>query len=408
MKSQRQNDTEVCLTITRLTKLSKNSTNVREDLLPTDLLIEIFSRFPTKHIAKYIATCRCVSKLWSSIFYRPEFTDVLFLTKSSASPQLLFACQTQSELLFLSSPQPQDPVENPSLVTASCLTKVPFNFSNESFSTINGFLCLRYDIVKERKSSKMQFICNPSTGQRLPLPKMKTVGQKSYFGYDPIGKQYKLFSMTSSNDKYKGNWKEYRILTLGTQKLSWRRKECCVPHCPVHNEICINGLLYYRANGDGFTKATMIVCFDFRSEKFSFMKVTENFSRAVDHKATLINYNGKLGSLRWEEPYSLSRGTGSFVLWVLQDAEKHKWSKHVYVLPPLGIELAEMAELYFVGVIGTDEIVLSLDIPAKPFYLFYYNIKRSSIVRVEIQGIQALKGRSVRTLLNHVENVNLM
>ncbi|KAG2327708.1 hypothetical protein Bca52824_010436 [Brassica carinata] len=402
MKSQRQNDTEVCLTITPLTKLS-NSTNVRVDSLPTDLLIEIFSRFPTKHIAKYIARCRCVSKLWSSVFYRPEFTDVLFLTKSSSIPQLLFACQTQSELLFFSSPQPQGPDENPSLVTASYLTRVPFNFSSERFSTINGFLCLRDDIVEGRKSSKMPFICNPSTGQRLPLPKMETVGQKSYFGYDPIGKQYKLLSMTSSNEKYKGNWKEYRVLTLGTEKLSWRRMECCVPHCPVHNEICINGLLYYRANGDGFTKVTMVVCFDFRSEKFSFMKVTENFSKAVDHKATLINYNGKLSSLRWEEPYSLSRRTGSFVLWVLQDSEKHEWSKHVYVLPLLGIE-----SLYFVGVIGTDEVVLSQDYPTNTFYLFYCNIKRNSIVRREIQGIKELNGSRVRTLLNHVENVNLM
>lgn len=132
------------------------------------------------------------------------------------------------------------------------------------------------------------------------------------------------------------------------------------------------------------------------------MKVTENFSTAVHHKATLINYNGRLGSLRWEEPYPLRRGSGSFVLWVLQDAEKHEWSKHVYVLPSLGIEL------YFVGVIGTDEIVLSQDYPTNTFYLFYYNIRRNSMVQFAIQGMEEIKGNRIRTLLNHVENVNLM
>lgn len=50
----------------------------------------------------------------------------------------------------------------------------------------------------------------------------------------------------------------------------------------------------------------------------------------------------------------------------------------------LGIELVGMVELYFVGVIGIDEIVLLMDILIKFFYFFYYNIKRNSIVRVEI------------------------
>lgn len=103
-----------------------------------------------------------------------------------------------------------------------------------------------------------------------------------------------------------------------------------------------------------------------------------------------------------EEPYPLRRGSGSFVLWVLQDAEKHEWSKHVYVLPSLGIEL------YFVGVIGTDEIVLSQDYPTNTFYLFYYNIRRNSMVQFAIQGMEEIKGNRIRTLLNHVENVNLM
>ncbi|CAA7045649.1 unnamed protein product [Microthlaspi erraticum] len=53
--------------------------------IPTDLIIEIFSRLPGKSIARF----RCLSKLWSSTLRRPFFTE-LFLTRSSGRPRLLF------------------------------------------------------------------------------------------------------------------------------------------------------------------------------------------------------------------------------------------------------------------------------------------------------------------------------
>ncbi|KAJ4896765.1 F-box domain protein [Raphanus sativus] len=52
--------------------------------LPVDLLIDIFLRVSSKAIARL----RCVSKLWSSILRRQDFTE-LFLTKSLTLPRLL-------------------------------------------------------------------------------------------------------------------------------------------------------------------------------------------------------------------------------------------------------------------------------------------------------------------------------
>ncbi|CDY19139.1 BnaA04g18790D [Brassica napus] len=62
MKPQRQNVREGGLTISlrvmrSMTKLHQNSL-----LLPDDLILEIFSRLPSK----FIARCRCLSKLWAS------------------------------------------------------------------------------------------------------------------------------------------------------------------------------------------------------------------------------------------------------------------------------------------------------------------------------------------------------
>ncbi|KAF3560302.1 hypothetical protein F2Q69_00011551 [Brassica cretica] len=84
--------------------------------LPIDLIIEIFSRLPSKSIAR----CRCVSKWWASVLLRPDFTE-LFFTKSLARPQLLLARQKEgeNEAIFFSSPQPNNPHHDSSpIVTA--------------------------------------------------------------------------------------------------------------------------------------------------------------------------------------------------------------------------------------------------------------------------------------------------
>ncbi|CDY42788.1 BnaC01g22780D [Brassica napus] len=89
--------------------LSKTSDNVREGSsaspIPTDVIVDIFSRLPLKSIA----ICRCVSKLWASVLRLPYFTE-LFLTKSSSRPpQLLHARVTNSELFLFSSSYSRQP-----------------------------------------------------------------------------------------------------------------------------------------------------------------------------------------------------------------------------------------------------------------------------------------------------------
>ena len=78
----------------------------------------------------------------------------------------------------------------------------------------------------------------------------------------------------------------------------------------------------------------MILCFDVRSEKFSFINKDEDMLPkpfGFSGPSTLFNYKEKLG---------IYRQVGqNLVLWVLEDAGNHKWSKHSYVLSPSGYKV---------------------------------------------------------------------
>ncbi|XP_019083013.1 PREDICTED: F-box protein DOR-like isoform X1 [Camelina sativa] len=400
MNSRWQNVSEA-----RQATLQRHSTNADENSepIPNDLYIEIFLRLPVKSIA----TCRCVSKLWASLLGLPYFTE-LYFTRSSARPRILFTCRKDSELCFFSTPQPLNPDESSSLLAASYHMKIPFNDNYNIISPIGGLVFLRYGHIFEgRKTPELlSVIWNPSTRQSLALPKPNTrkrICLQSYFGYDPTEKQYKVLSMSVEG----GIYKEHQVLTLGTEKLSWRMIECCIPHINGFKGICINGVLYYPAMADICSGMRMIVCFHVRSEKFSFIKILEPFIRLLCPTATLISYNGKLASLVW----NYHKGKG-FEMWVLGDPGKNEWSKHIYGLPPLWQNVLAKDMLMFAGVTGTNEVVLSLRYPSdslsQPFYVLYYNLERKTIRRVEIQGMKPTNGCRNYIFLDYVEDVKLI
>ncbi|WZZ39677.1 hypothetical protein YC2023_035936 [Brassica napus] len=109
--------------------------------------------------------------------------------------------------------------------------------------------------------------------------------------------------------------------------------KCCVPHHSLHDGICINGVLYYPAVHVS-TGAPTIVCFDVRSEEFSYIELETTFKTAV-LCGKLINYHGKLGSLLCQGNYDYADGASrSFEFVVIGDFQKQEWSTHKYVLPP--------------------------------------------------------------------------
>ncbi|WZZ49884.1 putative F-box protein At3g23960 [Brassica napus] len=134
---------------------------------------------------KSIARCS-VSKRWAFVLRRPDFTE-LFFTRSLARTLLLLARIKEEEVIFFSTPQPQNLGENVSLEHGYYLSNI-----------INGFFCIsHYRVLEGRKF-------NPSTKQSFPLPKMKKTREmadmRRFFGYDPVEIQHKALSVTMLDD----------------------------------------------------------------------------------------------------------------------------------------------------------------------------------------------------------------
>ncbi|KFK30034.1 hypothetical protein AALP_AA7G209000 [Arabis alpina] len=396
MRTRRQRISEDRQSISRIVNGGGSSV-----LLPIDLIIEILSRLPAKSIAR----CRCVSKLWGSIIRSQVFTELVLTRSATTQPHLLFACEKNGEVFFYSSPQ--NPYEKSSPITANYHMKFPFDDDDFVLRPVHGLICLKQIRIFKGRNTTALMICNPSTGQSLTLPRVKTrrVDVMSFLGYDPVGKQFKLLSMTSSISGSNRVSAEHQILTLGNGKLSWRKIECSTPHYPLSRGICINGVLYYPAEDKCIEGKFRIACFDIRSEKFKLIKRVDEVVRGK-----LVNYKGKLATLRTDtSPFSICRRSRSFELCVLEDAEKHEWSTHTYVLPPLSTDLVSSSGMFFQGVTRRGEIVLSPPsyYPSDPFYLLYYNLERNTFVKVEIQGIHMHVRHKVYTFVDHVENVKL-
>ncbi|KAG2328195.1 hypothetical protein Bca52824_010923 [Brassica carinata] len=356
---------------------SSNLTNTEEysEPIPVDLIIEIVSRLPEKSVAR----CRCVSKFWASILSRQEFTET-FLARSLARPQL-----------FSSFPHLSQNTDENSYVTANYHMNLPCE-RIYTVRHISGLVYIReHRILNGSKHVLVWKICNPITGQCFTLPEVKPHKGYSwiltFFGYDPIEKQVKVLTITWEHEGDNVISNEHHVLTLETDKVSWRRIECGAPHSPSHDGVCISGVLYYKASEKAFSNASMIVCFDVRSEKYNFIRVRESSSGAVHPTTTLINYNSKLASLTTPTMSYFDEDGISFDMWVLQDPRKEEWSKHSYKLT--------VCRSYSFGVTGTNEIVFFRDSLSAPFCVFYYNLERKTIRRVQIRGMRKFEGKKI-------------
>ncbi|XP_023638918.1 F-box protein At3g47030-like [Capsella rubella] len=366
----------------------------KSEEIPVDVLIDIFSRLPLEAVAR----CRCVSKLWSSVLRHQDFTQ-LYLKESYVRPRILFTFLYMDRRFFYSIPQDIDPEHNYAFpITPFFHMRFPTGYGSpyDVSPSILGFIC-----TESRKPT----ICNPSTGEfiSLPIATAKKHQTRTCFGYDPIGKIFKVLCVS-------GDF-VCRVATLGTGKVRWRRVECSSPHQPLATtEIWIGGIIYYLTNSmddvspTGFT----IVCFNVRSESYTFLGVDE----FPTQYSALINYHGKLGILfhYWD----IKNFKFGFELWVLEDADEAKWSKTVHILPYHWKHLVARCIPIIVGMTSAGEIVLLERYLEKPFYMYYFDIVKSNVLRVEIDlGTVVLPKNfydspRIDALINHVENVELM
>uniref|UniRef100_Q3ECH0-2 Isoform 2 of F-box protein At1g67130 n=1 Tax=Arabidopsis thaliana TaxID=3702 RepID=Q3ECH0-2 len=164
------------------------------DSIPTDLILDILSRLPTKSIARF----HCVSKLWSSMLASQDFTR-LFVNRSSSNPRLLLGIVRGGEWSFYSSPQPKNPYEKSSLEVAADfhmkLSEIK-QHQHHGTSYAFGLIYLRTVWMSKEGNYEVCVICKPSTGQYYAILPPQPSGIFGDLGFDPIGKQFKVLEKT--------------------------------------------------------------------------------------------------------------------------------------------------------------------------------------------------------------------
>ncbi|RID81157.1 LOW QUALITY PROTEIN: hypothetical protein BRARA_A03755 [Brassica rapa] len=238
---------------------------------------------------------------------------------------------------------------------------------------IRGLICRQMD-------SKV-VIANPSTGQLLTLPRVKTIRR---------GGHQRRSQVVSE---------EHQVYTLGGGQQKWRMIECEHPHLPPPTSglpakcICINGILYYYA---WIQNEGALISFDLISEEFNIIKLPEDINCL----------NGKIAIS------SLPTINGEVHIWVLEDASKQEWSK-VSIVVPFWIDLVGTCRGFrFRGTLkgltdnvglSTGELIFSPVSCVKPFYFISYDLKENNAKKVVVEGIGDPHA-SLEVYFNHVES----
>ncbi|EOA34181.1 hypothetical protein CARUB_v10021684mg [Capsella rubella] len=370
-----------------------NGTSDHIDSIPDDLTSEILCRLPGKSLMKL----QYLSKFWLSIIRSQRFIDSFFSRSLNRGSSLLitfnngdFTRNTKKRLFFFSASSEGEQKSCSTLVANLDMTIVSSEGEQKSSSTLvastDNYSCRRSNLVRGFVCCSHQgrfLICNPTTRQIVALPKTGHNKCSSiYLGYDPIDDQYKALCMTVSRGDF-GDV-EHKVLTLGrgdSKNLSWREiNDNTKPHISSTKGICIDGVVYYGARRPNFDK--VIVCFDVRSEKISFIN-PPFIKRGWEPGTNLMNYKGKLAFVNTAYyPYR-----ERFILWILDNVEKHEWSNIRCKLP---LSPSKLLSYSFIGCNKPGEIILApqlLSHNLEPFYILYYDVTRHDIRMVRLEGI---------------------
>ncbi|XP_010485847.1 PREDICTED: F-box/kelch-repeat protein At3g04660-like [Camelina sativa] len=381
-------------------------------ILHLDLIVEILFKLPARSIAWLIF----VSKLGSSIIRGKDFIKS-YLNRSSTRPRLLFvvfAYYTKEQ--FIQSCSQEDPSSDHHRLNITPDRRNLYGFS----PPVRGLICRQID-------TKVM-IGNPSTGQFLTLPRVRSTrrGLYSFFGYDPVNDVYKILCMTvlqgSQRRESQVVSEEHQVFTLGP-KQRWRSIVCKHPHLPppFTRGICINGVVYYYA---WIRSEGSLISFDLISEEFnvieckhphlpllktrgicingvvyyharirseglliSFDLISEEFN-VIQPPAdcwfqNLVNYNGKIALT------SATQFDNIFRLWVLKDAcSGKKWYRSSLAISSRSwSKLAGVVSFELRGTLSTGELIFAPLSPINPVHLISFDPKINKAKKVVVEGL---------------------
>ncbi|EOA15713.1 hypothetical protein CARUB_v10006546mg, partial [Capsella rubella] len=337
-----------------------------------------------------------VCKRWLSIIRDKDFTE-LYLTRASTRPRLLFIVHLRDIHSFISRS-----LEDPN---SDCYraTLTPKPDSRYWFSPpVRGLICCF--------KGNQVLVGNPSTGQFVSLPKVKTIKEIKdwsylFFGYDPVNDLYKVLCMTNPYGPFFRDGlrkvigtEEYQVFTLRAKE-EWRMIECKHDHrvrgCPESKGICMNGVVYYVAKLDRPTKCP--ISFNLASEEFNVIKFPED-SKRLRRPCELVNYGGKIA-------LTDCICCGTLDLWILEDVSNQEWSK-TSLLVPCWTNLVGNGEWFkFRGALSTGELIFVPHYSGwpRPFSFICYDLKVNHARKVVTQGLGD-GFRDIKVFLDHVES----
>ncbi|EOA39453.1 hypothetical protein CARUB_v10012646mg, partial [Capsella rubella] len=362
------------------------------DSLPIELKMDILTRLPAKSLMKF----RYVSKMWSSFIRSQELINS-FSSKSSTQTRFILALsndgnfsEPEGNLSFYFSFS--DDAEESSCLVPNLEMAMPVisNHISGSCTSVHGILAVIH--------SFQLILCNPSTEQVIKL----TPGYAGFVGYDPINDQHKVLSLLN---QFSDDPVEHKVLTLGVGG-GWRRIQGLNQfYTAVSMGVCINGFVFYGAYSPTPPSNPGIVCFDVRFERLSYIKAPEILVH-YGNASIFIEYKGKLASIV-RDPFGYFN---EFDLWILEDVERHNWSKQTCVFPFSVWDSLGVMKMCIPGTNKADEIIMapkSLSHKVQPFYIFYYNVETRNIRRVRLLGIGDNEEFRTCYELNYRSNVNI-
>ncbi|KFK38711.1 hypothetical protein AALP_AA3G149800 [Arabis alpina] len=195
--------------------------------------------------------------------------------------------------------------------------------------------------------------------------------------------------------------KEHQVLTLGDIKKRWRMIKCQHPHYPATTGLFMNDIVYYGAWSNSH-EGSFVVAFDMRLEDFSIVKLPEGVRIRPNGLSDFVKYNKKIALV--DQTFC-----GQLDLWILEDDEKHEWSK-INVVVPSWNDLVGQHYFHCIGTIGTGELVFApcYSINRERYFIVCYDLKEGVVRRVVIErfGEPFASGKFI--FLDHVENLMIL
>ncbi|GJT94468.1 putative pentatricopeptide repeat-containing protein [Tanacetum coccineum] len=313
------------------------------DHIPFDIQSEIMKRLPVKSLIQF----RSVSKQWKSFIDNPKFIKNYHINHTNPQHHLLVhyeldMVQTYTSIIDNNTfPQQKFTLTPPILLSLLRGTLM--------LNSVNGLLCFCGRCGSLDSSTSMVVIWNPtlrkSVGIVIPIPKVRHIVG---FGVCPDTSDPKLVKIIV--DQISSMW-EVEVFTLSTR--FWKTVYMGAPFKSCNlmwRQVCVDGVIYFRAYDDIGVRTNFVLSFDLKSEKLGEVCLPER----LVHTSVLdmAKVNESLGLLEYYDEGDV-RVCG---VWMRKDGANKTFSK-IYT-----VKVEDKSSLYNIvlGFRNNGEVVMEL------------------------------------------------